>query len=105
MTNEELFQITKLVAIQLYELGDITVTADDKAVATLSNREIVALAAGITSVNVIVSLTPPKPIEELTIGDIGNVTQAIVAAYVNTLSQMGVLLPREDAIKDGDADD
>lgn len=105
MTNEELFQITKLIGIRLYELGDITVTADDKTVATLSKREIVALATGITSANVIANLTPPVPIDQLTICDIGNVTQAIVGTLVNTLNQMGLLFPKDGASEEGDAND
>lgn len=95
MTSEELFQISKLVSIRLYELGDLTVLTEDGATATISQREIVAMATGITSVNVIASLTPPKPIDELTIGDIGNVTQAIVGTFVNTLNQMGLLFPKD----------
>lgn len=105
MTNEELFQITKLIGIRLYELGDNTVTAYDKTVATLSKREIVALATGITSANVIANLTPPVPIDQLTIGDIGNVTQAIVGTLVNTLNQMGLLFPKDGASEEGDAND
>lgn len=103
MTSEELFQITKLVGIRLYELGDLTVSTEDGATAIISQREIAALATGITSANVIVSLTPPKPIDELTIGDIGNVTQAIVGAFINTLNQMGLLFPKD--AEDGDAND
>lgn len=97
MTNEELFEITKLVGIKLYEIGDITVTSNDDAVATITQREIAALATGISSANVILSLVPPKPVEELTIADIGNVTQAIVGAYVDTLNKMGLLFKGSDA--------
>lgn len=103
MTNEELYQIVKLVGINICELGDLTVSTDDGANAIISQREIVALATGITSANVIASLTPPKPIDELTIGDIGNVTQAIVGTFVNTLNQMGLLFPKD--AEDGDAND
>lgn len=103
MTSEELFQISKLVSIRLYELGDLTVSTDDGATAAISQREIVALATGITSANVIASITPPKPIDELTIGDIGNVTQAIVGTFVNMLNQMGLLFPKD--AEDGGAND
>lgn len=103
MTSEELFQISKLVSIRLYELGDLTVSTEDGATAAISQREIIALATGITSANVIASSTPPKPIDELTIGDIGNVTQAIVGTFVNMLNQMGLLFPKD--AEDGDAND
>ena len=100
MTSEELFEITKLVGIRLYELGDISVTADDGRVATITKREVAALATGISSANVIVSLVPPKPVDELSIGDIGNVTQAVVGSYVALLNKFGMLFDG-----DGDGDD
>ena len=99
MTQAELFEITKLVGIKLYEFGDATITSDDGRKATIPQREIMALASGISSASTLISLVPPKPVDELTIADITDVTHAIVAAHANMLEKTGLLF------EDGDAND
>lgn len=91
MTNEELFRVTKLIGVDLFEYGDITVTTDDGRHATITKRELVALASGVTAGNVIATLSPPKSVDELTMADINNVTQAIIAGLADMLNKMGLL--------------
>lgn len=105
MTSEELFSITKIVSFRLYELGNVELTVDDGGVVDeLSNREVAALATGVGSLDTLFKLTPPKPLSEMTMGDIDGVVQAIVANYVGVLNNLG-LLNRADAAAEGDAND
>lgn len=91
MTSEELFRIAKLIGVDLFELGDITVTTDDGTTAIITKRETIALACGVTAANVIATLVPPKTVDELTMADINNVTQAIILSLANLLNQAGLL--------------
>ena len=105
MTSEELFSIAKIVSFRLYELGNVELKADDGGVVDeLSSREVAALATGVGSLDTLLKLNPPKPLSEMTMGDIDGVVQAIVATYVNMLSTSGLLNIAPSAAE-GDAND
>lgn len=97
MTIEEVAEFATLVSNQIDNHAPWFINDQDGNRTAITDRELAALTVGLNAINCFVTMAPPKPLAEFTIGDVFETAKSIVASYVDTLNHFGLLQPQEPA--------
>jgi len=85
MTNEDLHELLKRLAMHLYNCNGAEATnREDGVRLAVTEREIIALAVGLNCADVFCTMEPQKPVAEMTAEDIKELATTCAGMLIET---------------------